>query len=85
MHRCGHSEHVIKRNPFFKKFLENIKEESYSFYSHLQEIVFNKHSDSNMRIGILKELIKFDMDFLDSKFTKPVILKEVLKSAQGLI
>lgn len=38
-----------------------------------------------MRIGILKDLIKFDLDFIDGKFTKPVILKEVFSGAQSMI
>lgn len=36
-------------------------------------------------MGILKDLIKIDMEFIDGKFTKPVILKEVLSCGQGLI
>ncbi len=38
-----------------------------------------------MRINLLKELIKTDLDFINDNFTKPVILKQVLASAQGLI
>lgn len=38
-----------------------------------------------MRLDILKGLIKCDLEFIDEKFTKPVILKEILISAQELI
>lgn len=33
----------------------------------------------------MRDLIKYDMDFIDGKFMKPVILKEILSSAQGMI
>ncbi len=81
----GHSEHVIKRAPFFRNFIDRVKESSDEFYSHLQKLVFKKNSDKKMRIGILKDLIKFDLDFIDGKFTKPVILKEVFSGAQSMI
>lgn len=85
VHKCGHSDHVIKRIPMFRNFIESFKESSNAFYSHLQKLIFKKNSDKKMRIGILKDLIKFDLDFLDNKFCRPVILKEILTSAQGLI
>ena len=81
----GHSDHVIKRAPFFKDFIDTIKENSTNFYSHLQKLIFKKNSDKKMRISILKDLIKFDLDFIDGNFTKPVILKEVFIAAQLLI
>ncbi len=81
----GHSEHVIKRVPFFRDFIDRAKESSNEFYSHLQKLVFKKNSDKKMRISILKDLIKFDLDFIDGKFTKPVILKEVFSGAQSMI
>ena len=81
----GHSQHVIKRAPFLREFIERVKETSNEFYSHLQKLVFKKNSDKKMRISILKDLIKFDLDFIEGKFTKPVILKEVFTGAQSLI
>ncbi len=76
---------MIKRAPFFRNFIDRVKESSDEFYSHLQKFVFKKNSDKKMRIGILKDLIKFDLDFIDGKFTKPVILKEVFSGAQSMI
>lgn len=76
---------MIKRAPFFRNFIGRVKESSDEFYSHLQKLVFKKNSDKKMRIGILKDLIKFDLDFIDGKFTKPVILKEVFSGAQSMI
>jgi hypothetical protein len=66
---------VIKRVPFFRNFIETVKEESSNFYSHLQKLIFKKNLDKKMRLGILKDLIKFDLDYIEDKFTKPVILK----------
>lgn len=85
VHKCGHSDHIIKRIPFFRSFIDSVKESTKSFYTNLQKAIYEKHTDSKLRIGILKDLIKFDMDFIDGKFMKPVILKEVLFTAQGLI
>lgn len=69
----------------FKSFIESVKQSSNNFYLHLQKLVFKKNSDKKMRISILKDLIKCDLDFIDGKFTKPVILKEIFNSAQSLI
>lgn len=66
---------MIKRIPFFNNFIDSIKENTKLFYTHLQKAVFEKHSDKKLRISILKDLIKFDLDFLDGKFVKPVILR----------
>jgi len=76
---------VIKRIPFIRDFIDSVKENSNIFYSNLQKIVFKKNSDKKMRIGILKDLIKFDLDFIDGNFTKPCILKDIFISAQSLI
>ncbi len=76
---------MIKRIPFFRNFIDKVKQNSNSFYSHLQKLLFKKNfdkTDKKIRISILKDLIKFDLDFIDGKFTKPVILKEILNSAQ---
>ena len=55
-----------------------MKESTSQFYSHLQKLIFKKTSDKKLRISLMKDLIKSDLDFLDKKFTKPVILKEIL-------
>lgn len=61
--------------PLFRQFIDSVVESSSQFYSHLQKLVFKKNSDKKMRISIIKDLIKCDLDFIDDKFTKPVILK----------
>ena len=85
VHKVGHSDHVIKRVPFIREFINSVKENSNEFYSHLQKLVFKKNSDKKMRLSILKDLIKFDLDFIDGKFTKPVVMKEVFNLAQSLV
>lgn len=35
-----------------------------------------------MRLGTLKDLIKNDLAFIHGKFTRPVILREIIKNSQ---
>lgn len=38
-----------------------------------------------MRLGTLKDLIKNDFAFINGKFTRPVILREILSNSQDFI
>jgi hypothetical protein len=55
------------------------------FYQHIQKLIYKVILDKQMRLGTLKDLIKNDLVFINGKFTRPVILREILLNSQEFI
>ncbi len=76
VHWCGHSGHVILSYPLFSSFVSQVLEESLKFYHFIKKIV-DYSVPREIKLSILKEIIKDDLLFSEQRLFKPAVIVKI--------